>query len=281
MLITELLPILETMVPLAAAGYERDAVGLQVGPPAGTHVSRVLFAYEVTMGVIEEATARGANLIVVFHPLIFPSLTAVTDRTRTGRLLAELIRRGIALYVQHTAFDTQPELGTSHVLAQALGLREVRCLSPLIRQPSDTRAVGVFGMGAIGLLERPLSAEELLGHTRRVLGTPILRHNAVCRPVIERVAVVGGAGMDYYQAAVASGADALITADVRYHDLYRADHDELLLIDGGHAETEQFVTSAMALAAQRACEPHFGTDGLTAETFLTAQTAPNSVRYVA
>jgi len=66
--------------------------------------------------------------------------------------------------------------------------------------------------------------------------------------------MVGGAGMDHYNDALASGADAFITADIRYHDFHRADHDKILLIDAGHAETERFVALGMVKAAQKALE---------------------------
>src|ERR1035437_4835655 len=113
MLISEFLLSLELVVPLAAVGYAHDAVGLQVGLPEGTELTAALFAYEATREVIAEARKRKANLIVAFHPLIFPNVDAITDATRTGSLIRELIKNDIALYIQHTAFDTQPEFGTS------------------------------------------------------------------------------------------------------------------------------------------------------------------------
>src|ERR1035437_4872992 len=120
MLISEFLHALETVVPLTAVGYARDAVGLQVGVAESTELTAALFAYEVTGEVIAEARKRKANLIVGFHPLIFPTIDAITDRTRTGALIRELIKHDIALYIQHTAFDTQPEFGTSRLMAEAL-----------------------------------------------------------------------------------------------------------------------------------------------------------------
>src|SRR5665213_4483719 len=122
MTISEFLLALESVVPLAAVGYTQDAVGLQVGLPEGTELTAALFAYEATHKVIAEARKRKANLIVAFHPLIFPNINAVTDETRTGALLRELVKNDIALYIQHTAFDTHPEFGTSILMAQALKL---------------------------------------------------------------------------------------------------------------------------------------------------------------
>jgi putative NIF3 family GTP cyclohydrolase 1 type 2 len=58
--------------------------------------------------------------------------------------------------------------------------------------------------------------------------------------------------MEYYSAARTQGADIFITGDVRYHDFHRSQHDNILLIDAGHAETERFVTGGMLKAALRA-----------------------------
>src|SRR5581483_105573 len=250
MLISEFLHRLETVVPLEAAGYERDAIGLQAGLDAETELRAALFAYEVTSEVIVEANSRNANLIVAFHPLIFPAITAITDRTRTGFLLREVIRSNIALYIQHTAFDTHPEFGTSRLMAQALGLETIETLSPLSRPDLPPHT----GMGARGRWTEPKDRDRIFELVSKTLGTQVIRYNRGGPATVETVAVLGGAGMDFYPAALQSGAGAFITADVRYHDFHRADHDNILLIDAGHAETEKFVMHGMVTAARKALE---------------------------
>src|SRR5579883_410722 len=278
MLLTDFIRALEQIVPLSAVGYERDAVGLQVGLPERTELTAALFAYEVTEKVIAEAKTRGANLIVAFHPLIFPSIPAITDRTRTGLLLRELVKNDIALYIQHTAFDTHPEFGTSRLMAEALNLTDIRLLSPL---KSDQR----YGMGAIGRLSSPVPSQDLLSLISKTFKTPALRYNERTPKTIETVAVLGGAGMDFYSSAVLQKADAFITADIRYHDFHRADHDKILLIDVGHAETERFVTQGMVRAAKTAITAPGAHIVVNLQTsilerlLLLAQTEPNAVHY--
>lgn len=67
----------------------------------------------------------------------------------------------------------------------------------------------------------------------------MLRHSALTGREINKVAVCGGSGSELISAAIAEGADAFITADVKYHRFAEVD-DKLLLIDAGHYETEQF-----------------------------------------
>ncbi len=74
----------------------------------------------------------------------------------------------------------------------------------------------------------------------------------------------------------------LFTADVRYHDFYRADHDHILLIDAGHAETERFVTQGMLRAARKALGMNQNARNTVASAeklLLLAHTEPNAVRY--
>ena len=74
MKIAEFISGFDQIVPLAAIGYAKDAVGLQVGFEKGTELRNVLLAYEITDEVIEEALGANANLIISYHPLVFPNI---------------------------------------------------------------------------------------------------------------------------------------------------------------------------------------------------------------
>jgi dinuclear metal center YbgI/SA1388 family protein len=375
MLIRDALSSLERLVPLSAAGYEKDAVGLQVGYEPNAALTKALVAYEVSGEVIDEAASAGANLIVAYHPLIFPSIASLTDATRTGALLRRLVKSDIALYVVHTAFDTYSS-GTSYLMADALGLKEITALQPqsgkldkiVVFVPKDSLAkvqeamwqagagqignydecsfvtdgtgtfrgnelsdpvIGkphvrenvdeyrletvaerwktsrivramieahpyeevaydiyplanphpMYGMGSVGELTKPKDFPELLSHIKEVFGTAGLRHNKPVKNTYKRLAMVGGAGMEYYSAARASGADVFITGDVRYHDFYRAEHDGILLIDAGHAETERFVVPGLAAVMEKALKFVNLTDEVPPDFVIASRLRPNAVRY--
>ena len=375
MLIRDALSSLERLVPLSAAGYEKDAIGVQVGFERDAELTKALVAYEVTSEVIDEAIEAGANLIIAYHPLIFPHISALTDATRTGALLRKLVKADIALYVVHTAFDAYSE-GTSYLMAQALGLKNISALLPQsgkldkvvvfvpkasLEQVQDamwqagaghignydecsfvTEGTGTFrgnelsdpaigkpmvrehvdeyrletvserwktsrivramieahpyeevaydiyplstnhpsvGMGSVGDLPAEMSSDKLLSHIRAVFGPDAIRYNKTSKTAYRRLGMVGGAGMEYYASARASGVDAFITGDVRYHDFYRAEHDEILLIDAGHAETERFVTSGLASVLQKALKFVNLTDEVSPNIVVVSHLRPNAVRY--
>ena len=96
-----------------------------------------------------------------------------------------------------------------------------------------------IGLGSIGELEKSMPLATFLEHTKTSLKVPAIRHSASEKDQIKKVAVLGGSGSFCINAAIAQGADALVTADLKYHDFYTPEKG-LLLVDAGHYETEHF-----------------------------------------
>lgn len=96
-----------------------------------------------------------------------------------------------------------------------------------------------IGLGSIGELKSPLPINDFLKKVKSALNIPYIRHSESGKKNIKTVAVLGGSGSFCIDAAKRQGADALVTADLKYHDFFKAEKD-LLLIDAGHYETEQF-----------------------------------------
>lgn len=97
-----------------------DNPGLQVGDP-GAQVSRVLFALDPTLAVIEEAKAERAQLVVTHHPLVFEPLRSVDVSEPVSAVVAEAISSGVAVLACHTNADVASP-GVSDALAWQLGL---------------------------------------------------------------------------------------------------------------------------------------------------------------
>ena len=98
-----------------------DNSGLQVGDPA-TEASRVLVALTPVEEVFEEAEEKGADFLLLHHPLIFNPLKCVDTGSYPGDLVSRAVRSGLAVYAAHTSYDAAPD-GVSVALAEALGLR--------------------------------------------------------------------------------------------------------------------------------------------------------------
>lgn len=96
-----------------------------------------------------------------------------------------------------------------------------------------------IGIGMVGEFEEPVEVSGFLEMVKEKLGCSVLRYSNPHRSSIIKVAVCGGSGASLASLAIAKGADALITGDVKYHNFL--DYQEnILLVDAGHFETEQF-----------------------------------------
>lgn len=201
---------------------EWDNVGLLCGR-MGRSVSRVLVALDVTMAVAREAAGWGAELIVSHHPLLF-STGCLSNETPEGALLLYLAQNDIAVISLHTNLDSAPG-GVNDCLARRLGLQEIRTFTG-----ED------HGIGRIGTVPEQRLA-DFAAFVRARLGAGGVRYADGGRPV-QRVAVGGGACMDFLPRAMAAGCDTFVTGDVKYHQFQRAAALGVNLIDAGHFPTE-------------------------------------------
>jgi dinuclear metal center YbgI/SA1388 family protein len=93
------------------------------------------------------------------------------------------------------------------------------------------------GAGMMGELSQPLESRAFLSYLKEKMGLSSLRHSTCIEKNIKKVALCGGAGIFLLPAALSQGADAFVTADVKYHDFFDAD-GRILLTDVGHYESE-------------------------------------------
>ncbi|TXE07145.1 Nif3-like dinuclear metal center hexameric protein [Seonamhaeicola algicola] len=101
-----------------------------------------------------------------------------------------------------------------------------------------------IGMGMIGEFEAPMPEEAFLKHLKTTMNNGFIRHSNFLNKPIKKVAVLGGSGSFAMNAAKACGADAFVTADLKYHDFFAAENS-ILLADIGHYESEQFTKNLL------------------------------------
>lgn len=215
-----------------------DRVGLVVGDPDAP-IRRVLFVVDCVPETVAEAMAVGADMIVAHHPLLLRGVSSVAATTYKGRIVHELIKNDIALYVAHTNAD-RANPGVSDALARRLGLVDLRPLRPA--PPGDPAAGDGRGSGRIGRLPAPVTLAAFTAHAAGALPATIAGVRAAGTPgrVITTVAVCGGAGDSYLADASHAGVDAYLTADLRHHPVseHIADGGPAL-IDAAHWATER------------------------------------------
>ncbi len=127
----------------------------------------------------------------------------------------------------------------------------------------------LIGSGVIGELPETMEEEAFLSRAKEVFKVQVIRHSPLRNQPVKMVALCGGAGSFLISKALAAGADAFITADMKYHEFFDA-NGKLLIADIGHYESEQFTISLL----QEVLEQKF-------PTFAVLKTAveTNPVRY--
>jgi dinuclear metal center YbgI/SA1388 family protein len=96
-----------------------------------------------------------------------------------------------------------------------------------------------IGLGCVGKLAEPVSEDDFLQLINSALGARGIRYSSLKGKKIMKVALCGGSGISLLNMAINLGADAYLTADIRYHDFFKTE-SKLLLVDAGHFETEKF-----------------------------------------
>jgi dinuclear metal center YbgI/SA1388 family protein len=101
-----------------------------------------------------------------------------------------------------------------------------------------------IGLGMIGDLENEKSEIDFLNFLKNTMNSKGIRHSELLGKPIKKVAVLGGSGSFAIKNAIEAGADIYVTADIKYHEFYKAEN-KLIIADIGHYESEQFTKNLL------------------------------------
>ena len=211
-----------------------DNSGLLVGDPAGP-VQCAAFALDLTNETLQQAIDCGADVLITHHPVIFnPKRNLLA-----GDPVYALCKSGLAAISVHTPWDCAAG-GVNDVLCELLGLVHTTGVA------SDETALPMARIGDIA----PCAPKDFAKRCARALGTTVQLVEG--RETIRRVAVCGGAGMDFFFDALALGADAYLTGEAKHHELLLAADCGKTLVVGGHFATETLSMAALQNRVQTA-----------------------------
>ena len=221
----DLLNICYDIAPLDSV-WSDDNVGLLIDREGD--VGRVLVALDVSLEIIKEAAAIGAQVIISHHPVIFSPLKSITYSSPYGRRVMALIKNNIACICLHTNYDGA-EGGINDELARLLGLTDVRVL---------VNSDGKYGR--YGLLYAPQSLRAFAERVKHILKGTSVRAYDSGRPA-HNVCVGSGRSGKIMDLAIKAGCDTLVTGDVSHDLLCEARDMGMNIIDAGHFATEDIM----------------------------------------
>lgn len=258
--VNDIIKIMDSIAPREMA-ESWDNAGFLLGR-RDNPVKKIMVALDVSPEVVEQAVAQKADMLVTHHPPIFKPLKSICDNSWQSALLLKCIENGIAVYSAHTSLDSVIG-GVNDVLAEKLGLNNIKVL---------VNSGEGGSLGRVGTLSEKMTFEDFAVMVKRVLGlqfvTGISAGKQVCK-----VALCGGAGIDFVAEALEQGADTYVTGDIKYHEAQNAVFSGLNLIDATHQGTELPVVAVLAdKLALRMAAAGIGAQVLTArETLLFKQ----------
>lgn len=100
-------------------------------------------------------------------------------------------------------------------------------------------------MGRVGCLPKAMRGNEAVQYIKERLHMPTIRCAGNTDKIVNKVAVLGGSGVEFADFAKKAGADLYLTADAKYHEA-QAISEDLLLVDGGHFYTERVIVPRLA-----------------------------------
>lgn len=238
MKLKELTHFLEAHAPLQ---YQEsyDNSGLIIGDPE-SEVQGALICLDVTLEVLDEASALGLNLVISHHPMIFSGVKTLTGANYTQQMIREAIIRDIHIYAIHTNLDNVLIDGVNTRIGRQLGLLDIQALRPGLQLAGAPPK----GIGITGRLPEPMSADAFLAYLKERMQTGCIRYTQPTHEPISTVAVCGGSGSFLLQDAVTAGAQVFVSGDFKYHDFFDGP-GKIMIADIGHFESEQFTVDLL------------------------------------
>jgi dinuclear metal center YbgI/SA1388 family protein len=219
---------------LRISDYSDIAInGLQIESSQGA-ISRIAFAVDAGMAVIEKAVERGCQLLVVHHGVFWGQATPVVGPW--ARKLELCLTRGLSLYACHLPLDGHPTLGN----AAQLGLH----LGAVSSQPGFPYKGAPIGVIADLSQPKPLDAlASILGQCEGALTPPLVLPFG--KSHAKKIGIATGAATSLIPEVVSLGLDVLITGEPKQEAYHSARDFGCSVICMGHYASETFGVRAL------------------------------------
>ena len=125
--IKDITKYIESLAPLSTQ-ESYDNSGLITGE-MDTAAQGVLVSLDCTEAVVDEAIAKGCNLIVSHHPIVFKGLKKFNGSNYVERTVIKAIKNDIAIYACHTNLDNF-QYGVNYEIGNRMGLKNLKILDP-------------------------------------------------------------------------------------------------------------------------------------------------------
>lgn len=197
--------VLNEYLKVSQFDFDPGLNGLQIRATKNQEIRHIATAVDATKDVILKAIELKADCLLVHHGVCWGSYSPSVLNFK--RVLLE--DAGCNLLAYHLPLDAHQGVGNNVALAKYFGVENIR---PFGKLPNDHH------IGIRGTLDREnlksFYTKPLLGRVRNNFSSEKIE---ISSGKIE-VAIVSGAGGDYFRDALARGIQLFITGECRYQD---------------------------------------------------------------
>ncbi|MCI8387404.1 MAG: Nif3-like dinuclear metal center hexameric protein [Clostridiales bacterium] len=211
-----------------------DNDGLMLAADPDKEVIRVLCTLDVNDEAVDYAISNNFDVIVSHHPMIFKPMKALNYIDPVSRKAIKLLKNNISVMSFHTRLDAAVG-GLNDIFAKMIGLKDV--------EPLEWEGESV---GRVGTIETPLDCTEFASFVKKTLQSDRVLYS-LGSGVVNRVAICGGDGKDYIEAAKRAGADTYLTGQLSYNIMNESNYIGLNLFEAGHFYTEDYICGYLTL----------------------------------
>ncbi len=207
--------------------------GLQV--EGNANIDRIVTGVTANQALIDAAIRVEAQAIIVHHGFFWknedPCFLGIKQRRIKSLLAAD-----INLFAYHLPLDAHPLLGNNAQLARLLNL-------------TTLTNFGAQQLGCIGTPQNLCQFSDFLSTVRSIFGakvqaiTPTLDDS--WNPMITQVAWCSGAAQDFFEAAIAQGAQVFISGEISERCVHIARECGVAYLVCGHHATERYGVQAL------------------------------------
>lgn len=210
---------------------------------------KVLLTIDLTTSVVQEAIDNNCNVILAYHPFIFPSWKSLTPGENPQHTSAiKLIQRGISVYCPHTSVDAAKG-GVNDWLANGLVNHSISMIKSAesIEQIGSNKLVNddqaeEVGYGRLVKLNEPLTLSEIIHNVKQSLG---VRHvqvatleNDLSNCKISKIALCAGSGSGVFR-NLKEDVDLYYTGELSHHEILKYKESGKAVIVCNHTNTER------------------------------------------
>lgn len=224
MKVKDIIKIIDENIAPPELAEDWDSPGIKTGS-LNSNVNKVMTCLDVTIDVVKEAQEKGCDMIISHHPLIFKSISEVTEETSPA--ICAAIKAGITVFSAHTNLDYALG-GINDSLAAAIGLKD-------INRDFD-------GKHTYGKTQNPMTVKELVEDIKLRLKVPyvkiVMPKNKNLDDIVSKVGVSCGAFDSKTYWFESCGIEVLLTGELKHFDCISLSQENIITIGAGHFFTE-------------------------------------------